>query len=151
MLNFYIRGQTFILVQRRLYWCYVDIHICQPGGGGGGSEPGKCSSNRDCPRCYPLINRFGHDTDLLLYSTGTTQFAQSMATVSVQVIGEFTELEEKPMCWTKYYPGQDNLNAGKMVVEEVVEEVEEEVEVGEVEGATEEEEGEVGMGGINFF
>ena len=95
----------------------------------------------------PLANRFGHDTDLLLYSTGTTQFAQSMATVSVQVIGEFTELEEKPVCWTKYYPGQDNLSAGKMVVEEVVEEV----EVGEVEGATEEEEGEVGIGGIIFF
>ena len=60
----------------------------------------------------PLINRFGRDTDLLLYSTGTTQFAQSMATVSVQVIGELTELEEKanvldqilsrpgqPECW----------------------------------------------------
>ena len=73
------------------------IYIGQSGGGGG-SEPGKCSSNRDCPRCYPLIKGFGQDTDLLLYSTGTTQFAQSMATVSVQVIGEFTELEEKPMC-----------------------------------------------------
>ena len=61
-------------------------------GGGGGSEPGKCSSNRDCPR-WLKTNRFCHDTDIL-YVPGTIQSAQSMAIASVQVIGEFRELEK---------------------------------------------------------